>query len=208
VAKFAKVIRYDREGLGGSESLEPNLQAKNFKQIATRLHTLLTKTNLGPPYVLTGHSFGGAIIRAFAFLYPREVAGLIFIDPQNEYNGSEFTREHRMHDPEIASMDSIIKSNPTLSIRNAEWDIAKSEYINGYPEIISFGALPNVPTVLFIAGAGGLKNGLRKLYEDKMTNLSTAYLIEVAQSDHYVHNYEPQLVTENIKRIAFPSTNK
>lgn len=200
VAAFANVIRYDREGLGLSESVEPNMQPKNFKQIATRLHALLSNAKLKPPYVLVGHSFGGAIVRAFAFLYPQEVSGLVFIDPQNEYNGSELTQEQRMKNPEIATMDSIMKSSPAA--RRAEWEIAKTEYINGYPEINSFGALPNVPSVLFVAGAGGLKSGLRKLYADKMSELSVAYFIEVAQSDHYVHKYEPLLVTETIKRIV------
>ena len=208
VAKFAKVIRYDRDGLGKSESLDPNLQSKNFKQIATRLHTILKKANQQPPYVLVGHSFGGSVIRAFAFLYPKEVVGLVFVDPQNEYNGSELTQEQRQNNREIATMDSIMKSNPTLSGRNYEWEIAKSEYINGYAELISFSDLPNVPTALFVAGAGGLKSGLRKLYENKMKQLSVAYFIEVAQSDHYVHNYEPLLVIENIKRIVFPSAKK
>jgi pimeloyl-ACP methyl ester carboxylesterase len=204
VASFAKVIRYDREGLGLSDAVELNSQPKNYKQIATRLHTLLSSLKVGPPYVLVGHSFGGAIIRAFTFLYPKEVSGLVFVDPQNEYNGSELTQEQRMRNREIASMDSIIKSNPAETTRRAEWEIAKSEYINGYPEIKSFGALPNVPIVLFVAGAGGLKGGLRKLYEEKMRDLSAAYFIEVAQSGHYVHNYEPQLVIENIRRVAFP----
>jgi pimeloyl-ACP methyl ester carboxylesterase len=36
---------------------------------------------LSGPYILVGHSFGGAVIRAFANLQPTNVAGLIFVDP-------------------------------------------------------------------------------------------------------------------------------
>ncbi len=44
-----------------------------------RLHALLEALGIPPPYILVGHSMGGAYIRLFTALYPREVAGLIFI---------------------------------------------------------------------------------------------------------------------------------
>ena len=34
-----------------------------------------------PPYVLVGHSLGGAYARRYAQLYPGEVAGLLFLEP-------------------------------------------------------------------------------------------------------------------------------
>lgn len=42
---------------------------------------MLIEKGLNPPYLLVGHSFGGAYIRSFASKHPEEIAGLIFVDP-------------------------------------------------------------------------------------------------------------------------------
>lgn len=85
VARFTRVAAYDRAGYGKSEvGPEP----RSHSQIADELHTLLHRANIAPPYVLVGHSLGGANIRAFASLFPEEVAGLVFIDP---FNAKVFT---------------------------------------------------------------------------------------------------------------------
>ncbi|WP_449399573.1 alpha/beta fold hydrolase [Chryseobacterium wanjuense] len=34
-----------------------------------------------PPYLLVGHSVGGAYIRLFSSKFPQDVYGLVFIDP-------------------------------------------------------------------------------------------------------------------------------
>ena len=36
------------------------------------------------PFVLVGHSFGGPVVRNFALTYPKDVAGIVFVDAVNE----------------------------------------------------------------------------------------------------------------------------
>ncbi|HEY5731723.1 MAG TPA: alpha/beta hydrolase [Anaerolineales bacterium] len=81
VAMFTRVCRYDRAGLAHSDY---GPMPRNAKLTAQDLHTLLTKANIVPPYILVGHSFGGFLIRRYAFDYPGEVAGMIFIDSLQE----------------------------------------------------------------------------------------------------------------------------
>jgi len=81
IARFTRVIGYDRAGLGKSE-MGP--EPRSFARIASELHTLLHRSNIAPPYILVGHSMGGANIRAFASLFRDEVAGMVFVDPLNE----------------------------------------------------------------------------------------------------------------------------
>jgi pimeloyl-ACP methyl ester carboxylesterase len=80
VAKTTRICTYDRAGMGWSESSPEPRTAREF---AKELHTLLVKANEPGPYVLVGHSMGGYTIRVYAHDYPAEVAGLVFIDPQN-----------------------------------------------------------------------------------------------------------------------------
>jgi len=77
VAKSTRVCSYDRAGLGWSEaSPDPRMSENMVKE----LHTLLTNAMIEGPYVLVGHSFGGALVRLYAHDYPDEVVGMILVD--------------------------------------------------------------------------------------------------------------------------------
>lgn len=78
VTKFARVVTYDRAGLGWSD---PSEKPRTARQNVAELRALLGQTGVAPPYLLVGHSFGGFNCRLFASLYPEEVAGLVLVDP-------------------------------------------------------------------------------------------------------------------------------
>jgi hypothetical protein len=86
VSKFTQIVAYDHPGVGGSE---PRPKPRTGQQIATELNTALKSADLGPPYVLVGHSTGGPYIHVFASLYPNEVAGMVFVDPTQERSSQE-----------------------------------------------------------------------------------------------------------------------
>ena len=73
-----RVIRYDRDGKWFSESSDEKRLSPEF--YAHQLHDLLEKSGEKPPYILVGHSMGGPYSRIFRDLYPKEVAGIVFID--------------------------------------------------------------------------------------------------------------------------------
>ena len=77
VASFARVCSYDRAGLGWSELCD---QPCTPSSLARQLHSLLHAAGVPPPYILVGHSFGGLIVRAFAWSYPDETTGLVLVD--------------------------------------------------------------------------------------------------------------------------------
>jgi len=81
IAKFTQVCSYDRAGLSYSD---PGPKPRNAILTTSDLHTLLTKANITPPYILVGHSFGGLLIRRYYFEYPDEVAGMVFIESLTE----------------------------------------------------------------------------------------------------------------------------
>jgi pimeloyl-ACP methyl ester carboxylesterase len=77
VAPFARVCSYDRSGIGWSES-GPN--PRTSQRIVRELHALLADAGEEGPYVLVGHSFGGANVQLYASEYPGEVAGMVLVD--------------------------------------------------------------------------------------------------------------------------------
>jgi pimeloyl-ACP methyl ester carboxylesterase len=77
MAKFSRVVSYDRGGLGWSG---PDIAPKTATLTARRLRSVLLHSEVPPPYVLVGHSMGGLFIRVFAALYPNEIAGIVLLD--------------------------------------------------------------------------------------------------------------------------------
>jgi pimeloyl-ACP methyl ester carboxylesterase len=77
VARSTRVCAYDRAGQGWSDDA-PHPQ--DALQVAKDLHILLARAGEHGPYVLAGHSTGGAYAMTYAARYPREVAGMVLLD--------------------------------------------------------------------------------------------------------------------------------
>ncbi len=78
IAEFARVLSYDRAGLGWSDDAVVAPTACNAAQ---DLHLLLERADVPGPFILVGHSFGGLIVRIFEQQWPDRVAGLVLVDP-------------------------------------------------------------------------------------------------------------------------------
>jgi pimeloyl-ACP methyl ester carboxylesterase len=77
LAKVVRVVACDRAGLGWSD---PGPKPRDAGQSARELHTALEQLGITGPYVLAGHSYGGLAARAFAAVYPQDVAGMVLVD--------------------------------------------------------------------------------------------------------------------------------
>jgi pimeloyl-ACP methyl ester carboxylesterase len=80
-AQFTTSVIYDRASTGWSDEVA---LPRTAAEVAGELRSLLLAARVPPPYLLVGHSLGGAYIRRFAQLFPAEVAGLLFLDPAHE----------------------------------------------------------------------------------------------------------------------------
>lgn len=81
LSTLTRTVSYDRLGLGSSTRSNRFRSASNYVE---ELREGLRKAGIDPPYVLVGHSLGGALVRLFAGRYPNEVAGLVLVDPAME----------------------------------------------------------------------------------------------------------------------------
>ena len=82
VSSFARGYIYNRAGAGLRNSELPlnfTSEAKNFVNMAKELRALLDIVCIELPYVLVMHSFAGPPGREFLHLYPKDVAGILFL---------------------------------------------------------------------------------------------------------------------------------
>jgi pimeloyl-ACP methyl ester carboxylesterase len=78
IARLTQTASYDRAGLGWSRAAR---QPRGIWQVVEELRRLLDSAGIATPRILTGHSYGGLVVTAFATRYPAEVGGLVLVDP-------------------------------------------------------------------------------------------------------------------------------
>ena len=173
-AAFATSVLYDRSGTGWSDDVS---LPRSAGDVARELHDLLAAADLPGPYVFVAHSLGGIYARRFAQLFPREVAGLLLLDPAHE--------DYSANEPEVARQAAEAWKNqpmpeftpemlegyrPILGAMYAAWPaevreplidrhitrfkagLLESGNVDAiYDEIRHGGAVPVVPTVVFTA---------------------------------------------------------
>ena len=125
VAKFTKVVSYDRAGYAWSE---PGPTPRTSRQICLELHTALHNAGIKEPYILVGQSFGGFIVRAFARYYPNEVGGMVLVEAvqENERIFMGGDKPQRIRDFAAGrtepSVQTFFKPVPVITKQNVKLD--------------------------------------------------------------------------------------
>lgn len=87
---FARVVAYDRAGLGWSPRRAAPPILKNLLADLDNVVAAQTK-----PVILVGHSFGGLLVGAYAHLHPGNVSGIVLVDPVSLETYSQLNDFHR-----------------------------------------------------------------------------------------------------------------
>jgi pimeloyl-ACP methyl ester carboxylesterase len=82
VAPAARVCAYDRAGQGWSDDVA---QPQDAVAAADDLHDLLAAAGEQGPYLLVGHSTGGAYAMVYASRHPDQVAGMVLLDSSSPH---------------------------------------------------------------------------------------------------------------------------
>lgn len=194
VARNTTVCAYDRAGQGWSD---PPPSPQGGVAIAIDLHTLLERAQILGPYVVVGHSTGGAYARIFAARYD-QVAGMVMLDsqPNEAFTGlPDFPSFYTMIRPASALFPSLARlgvsrlvnqfiSDPLpVPTRDEERALTSTANLNRIQrdefaelpttlkEAAALTTLGNRPLIV-VTAAKGAQAGWLPL-QDKMTGLST-----------------------------------
>jgi len=194
VAAFARTVSYDRAGLGQSE-LGP--KPRSAKRIATELHTALEKAGVKPPYVLVGHSFGGIYVRVFAEMYPKEVAGMVLLDPSQESFNTWLKKNQpaRLKDAQA----QIIRAPEGVRAEDAATDAS-------YEEARAAKVPPGILVILLSATEDEtMPADARRVWIEKhkewIATVPGAKHIVVEKTGHFIQGQQPELVIDTIRQI-------
>jgi pimeloyl-ACP methyl ester carboxylesterase len=190
-------VMYDRPGLSESE---PDPSLKTDTQVIKRLHDFLSAGKISPPYLLVGHSLGGAFIRLFTSLYPQEVAGLLLIDPTNfMLTQPEDEQIKKDSDSQTGYIDLFVNMNKKFSndtsiyvkVRNEMKRVADNASKGYFNEYTSLTPLPNIPVTVMIAYNSPVEQAEKELFK--------AYKINGPAWFEQVNKYRIQHYAQMIK---------
>lgn len=227
IAEAARTVAYERAGIGASE---PGTAAPTVKHIVAELHALLDRVGASPPYVLVGHSLGGPIINMFAATFPKEVAGLVHIDPtdftQTDADMTAIWEKAGVNKEGRNSLRAVVAkmmsaAPPGVAAERREFDRAE---LGGFAEFRAAGATPDVPLVVLLGGKpeplppgikfpGDYDRFLRANLEQRINHFgllaaraSKGALVLTTKSGHFIHASEPELAVWGIRRVISMAT--
>lgn len=225
IADSVRTIAYERAGIGASE---PAAGTRSFTGMVAELHTLLDKVGAAPPYVLVGHSLGGALTNLFAATFPREVAGLVYIDPADfmQAEGNIAALWEKVGTKK--DLNSLRKIMAQLMTRAGEGVLAEwREYDRvergGFADFRAAGVAPDVPMVVLLGKPDPAPPGitlpknydrfLRAASDQRMDHFRSlaagalnGTLVFTSKSSHFIHATEPELAVWAIRRVIFSAT--
>lgn len=218
-----RVCSYDRPGYGWSEiSATP----RNARTISGELKTILDSAGESGPFILVGHSFGGHIVRLFANEFAESVSGIVLVDASHErlfeflQGGSASSTLVTIKAPqsykpsvpgnlpsELKPVFSRLSARPEtqLTVQNETFYFRRSA-----AEVNRFTKLPAVPVSVVSRGSEGQTNDPKSnsvsqnwmnMQRDLHARLSDSEHVIAANSGHYPHLDEPDLVSETIQAM-------
>jgi pimeloyl-ACP methyl ester carboxylesterase len=196
LAGEATTCFYVRPGDGDTQ---PPAHPRTASADATDLHELLAAADISTPTVLVAHSYGGLIALIAAAEHPDEVAGVVLVD------ASQPDAEEQMYavmtDAQGAYFDGRLVDFPYI-----DWPTSLEQAGEAVPQF------PDIPLTVITATRSFLDpcdpqlpcEDLQAIWldaQDTFASLTPGARHVLAETSHYVHNDDPDLVITEIRRI-------
>jgi pimeloyl-ACP methyl ester carboxylesterase len=197
----ARVVSYDRLGLGASG---PSKRPRSAAIAAEQLREGLRQAGIAPPFLLVGHSYGGAIVRIFADRWPGEVLGLVLVDPALE----DFYTRATLEEP--AAYRALLEgqlaedegASPAVQREALAWETSMLQLRQTRPVAGSRTVLISARRMLAHAPP------LQRLWLEVATRWAGAVGAQhvVLDAEHDIPQREPQAVVRAVERLlALPA---
>jgi pimeloyl-ACP methyl ester carboxylesterase len=205
VARFSRVCAYDRLGEGESDA-PPGIQT--VADQARTLGSLIDAAGWSGPFVLVGHSWGGAAAQEFTVQRRDDVAGIVLVD--STASGT------------IKKALALLAGNPALNRIQAwlgpEDPLQTPELVDvnaSNAELRQLTTLGRIPLVALTAGDNpladkfptvALKKRAYAIWLDghaRLARLSTNSVHAIAlYSSHFIHESQPDVVVAAIRAVV------
>lgn len=192
----ARVCFYVRPGDGDTP---PPAKPRNATSDADDLHALLGAAGIAAPVVLVAHSYGGLVALVAAAEHPEDVAGMVLVDASSP--DAEVAIDAVLTDTQRAYSDAEMKNFPYI-----DWPTSLDQARRAIP------AVPDIPATVITATRSFVEpcdaqlpcERLQALWLDAQATyarLTSQTQHVLAETGHYVHNDDPDLVVSEIRAL-------
>lgn len=194
VGTFARVVLYDRAGLGRSAPVALTNTPITAAGAVKTLHAVLAAADVRPPYLLVGHSLGGLYVQMFARTYPAEVSGVVLVDSAAANAPSE--------------LKTLAPLEPGTVAYREEMGVAESNR-----QVTAGGPFPAIPLTVIAATDHGphfktWEPTLMRLQQQLATLSPHGSLVVAEGCGHDVQTDCPQIVIEAIRRMVTAASSR
>lgn len=215
VSPDAQVCSYDRAGLGRSDAGPVPFSSKD---VADRLHRLLTAAEIRAPFILVSHSYGSYHLKMFNAMYGESVLAALFVDP-TPFGLMKFSAEN-WPAPSSADTPEVIefRSGSRRSYFDPSDNPETMDFKKSYEEVSSASDFGTKPLIVIKATreiepwgdwARNLPPEIEQGNRDFLLESDEVFLalsenseiITAKTTEHNVHWHEPQTVIEALRTL-------
>ena len=196
ISERTRVCSYARFGTGASDG---QTSTQTFATQVADLHALLDQAAEPGPYVVLGHSFGGAEAVTFAASFPDEVTGLMLLDASPTTWPATACS--------VAAWEALcaVMRDPTL-------DPERLDVFPAFDEVATITSLGDLPMTVMTAA----HRTAPELTQAELTRLDTVWaqgverwaglsssssVVSVEDTGHHIEVDQPQLVIEELLEL-------
>jgi pimeloyl-ACP methyl ester carboxylesterase len=187
LAACARVLLYDREGIGDSPA-PPNDRPVMADAVTDELAGLLRAISVKPPYLLVGHSLGGLYVQSFARRYPKEVAAVVLVDASSP-----------LEPPGVFVSTAPHPAGSISAAEEAGVPSSMAALLEGPP-------FPPVPLIVLAATDHGdtpQREALWREVQSRTAGLSPKGRLEVIDhSGHFIQQEQPEAIVRAVLEAA------
>jgi pimeloyl-ACP methyl ester carboxylesterase len=215
VGRFTRVCAYDRPGTSSptqsgyqKTASTPVRQPVAATGSAADLAALLKASGEHAPFLLVGQSYGGDVVRMYADAHPSQTVGLVLVDALSEYL-SDYLSPTQLADFEKLNSPEVQKTPAGAENLNLEATFAQLRTATAPTvpvTVLSADIWPITAQVVESVGLpGSLSAALWSAQGKAQARLAALFpgdtWVTKTNASHYIHLYQPQLVTNSIHNI-------